>query len=322
MSEKVRWGIIGLGKIANKFASDLLLVENCELKAVASKDKKKAVAFAKEYDVNRYYYSYEELAADPEIDVVYIATINNLHFSNTMLCFENGKHVLCEKPLGLNSQEVTTMIAEAKSRNLFLMEALWTRFIPATRKVLELINKNTIGKISFIRADFGFKGNDDPKARLFNPELGGGSLLDIGIYPIYLSLLLLGMPNSIKSIARISKTNVDSYCGINFEYNTDQKAFLESTFEADTQTEAFIFGETGVIKMHRPFHHTKRISIYKNGIPDQYIDIDYKGHGYYYEIKEVNSCIRNSSIESPKVSLSLSSDLMTIMDKIRNTWHT
>ena len=236
------------------------------------------------------------------------------------MCLNNGKSVLCEKPLGLNSSEVIKMVQLAKSKNLFLMEALWTRFIPATIKVLELVEKEVIGKIKFIRADFGFKSDSDPNLRLYNKELGGGSLLDIGIYPIYLSLLTLGKPNSINSMARITHTGVDSYVGMMFNYQDDKKAFMESTFETDTGTEAFIYGEHGVIKMHRPFHHTKRLSIYSNNIPVQHIDMDYTGNGYYHEIVEVNNCISNGQIESALVPHSLSTDLMSIMDQVRDSW--
>ncbi len=320
MSKTIRWGILGLGKIANKFASDLALVEDAILYAVGSRDMNKANEFGKKYGAKKFYGSYEELSKDPDIDIIYIATTNNLHYQNTIMCLNNGKSVLCEKPLGLDSKEVTEMIQLAKSKNLFLMEALWTRFIPSTKQVLKLIDNGTIGNIKFIRADFGFKGNSDPKLRLYNKNLGGGSLLDIGIYPIYLSLLTLGVPNDISSMARISDTGVDSYAGMVFTYENNIKAFLESTFETDTGTEAYIYGESGVIKMHKPFHHTKRISIYSNNKATHNIDIEYIGNGYYHEIVEVNHCIRNGLTESTLIPHSLSIDLMSIMDQVRRDW--
>ena len=316
MSKTINWGILGLGNIANNFAHDLILMPNGKLHGVASRSLDKAKQFSQKYSATRYYGSYEELAKDPEIDVVYIATPHVFHFENTMMCLQEGKSVLCEKPLGVNTNEVKIMIEEASSRNLFLMEALWTRFIPSTEKLLGLIKSKIIGDVKFMRADFGFKGDTNPNGRLFNRSLGGGSLLDIGIYPIYLSLLTLGIPNDIKAMARISNTQVDSYCAMLFDYNNSEKAVLESTFEAETPTEAIIYGDKGAIKMHSPFHHSKRLSIWQNKELNKIIDIAYKGNGLYHEIEEVTHCLLKGKTESSKMTHKDSLDLITLMDKI------
>uniref|UniRef100_UPI0040498FBD Gfo/Idh/MocA family protein n=1 Tax=Flavobacterium sp. TaxID=239 RepID=UPI0040498FBD len=265
MNNKIKWGIIGLGKIANKFAADLQLSDNAVLFAVASRNAEKAENFSQKYNATKFYDSYEALAEDSEIDVIYIATPNTFHFQNTMMCLQNGKGVLCEKPMGINATEVATMMYEAKSRNLFLMEGIWTRFMPATNKLLEILANKTIGEILFIRADFGFKADPNPDGRLYNKKLGGGSLIDIGIYPLYLSLLTLGIPVDIKAMARIIETGVDSYCAILLDYENGAKASFESTFEANTPTEAYIYGTKGAIKLHSRFsscpennHHAKR----------------------------------------------------------------
>lgn len=318
MNSKIKWGIIGLGNIANKFAGDLQLSKNAILYGIASRNIEKAKKFSQKYNSIKYYGSYEELAKNPEIDVIYIATPHTFHFENTMMCLKYGKSVLCEKPLGVNADEVKTMLNEARSKKIFLMEALWTRFIPATEKLIEMIRDKIIGDIIFIRSDFGFKGDLNLEGRVYNKKLGGGSLLDIGIYPIYLSLLTLGLPTNIKVMARMTQTEVDSYCAMLFDYDNSSKAILESTLEADTPTEAYIYGSKGLIKLHSRFHHSEKISLYQNGELKEVFDMKYKGEGYLYEIEEVNKCLKENSVESIKLPHSVSLNLITLLDKVKN----
>lgn len=303
--------------MARTFAQDLRHVENAVIYGVASRSEKKAKAFAGEFSAVKSYGSYEALAADPDIDIVYVATPHAFHFDNTMTCLKQGKHVLCEKPMGMHAGQVQTLIAEAQKRKLFLMEGIWTRFIPATNLLLDLIEKGTIGKIISVRADFGFKGNPDPSARLYNKQLGGGSLLDIGIYPVYLSLLLLGMPTGTKAMARMSKTGVDSFCGMLLDFPGGEKAILESTFETHTPTEARIFGTEGMLKLHASFHHARRVSVYRDGAHKETLEVEYRGNGYVYEIEEVHYCLKNELQESPKLPLKTSLDLITVLDRVR-----
>lgn len=314
---KIRWGIIGTGKIARKLASDLLLSKNAVLQGVGSRDIAKAKTFSESYHANSFYGSYEQLAKDPLIDVVYVATPHPFHFENTLMCLEHGKHVLCEKPMGMNANEVKAMVDMASSKGLFLMEGIWTRFIPAVEKMAELLNDGVIGEVTFIRADFGFKAAYNPEGRLFNKSLGGGSLLDIGIYPIYLSLLTLGVPKSIKALARMTETGVDSYCSMLFDYTHSGKAILESTIEVDTPTEAYIYGTKGFIKMHHRFHHTQKLTVHRDGEPDEVIAINYTGEGYLHEIEEVNACIKAKQVESHKLPHSLSLNLSAVLDRVR-----
>ena len=316
MNKKVNWGILGLGKIAKKFAEDLQLSSTSILYGVASREIHKAKAFSHTHNSIKYYGSYEALVNDPEIDIIYIATPHTFHFEHAMMCLKNNKAVLCEKPMGVNAHQEKIMIEEAQSRNLFLMEGLWTRFIPATEKLIDLLHKNVIGDVQFIRADFGFKGDLNLESRLYNKKLGGGSLLDIGIYPIYLSLLTLGLPIDIKAMARMTETQVDSSCSMLFSYEHGVKANLESTIEAETPTEAFIYGSRGIIKLHGRFHHTEKITISKNG-ENEVIDIPYKGNGYIHEIEEVNTCLLNQETESSKLPLKTSMDLISLIDKVK-----
>ena len=314
---KINWGIIGTGKIARTFTQDLRRVENAVIYGVASRSGQKAKTFAGEFNAEKSYGSYEALAADPDIDVVYIATPHVFHFENSMLCLKQGKHVLCEKPMGMHAGQVKTMIAEARKRKLFLMEGIWTRFIPATGLLLDLIQKGTIGEIISVRADFGFRGNPDPKARLFNKNLGGGSLLDIGIYPVYLSMLLLGEPSGIKAMARMSETGVDSFCSMLLDFPGGEKAILESTFETHTPTEARIFGTSGMLKLHASFHHSRRVSLYRDGEHKETLEVNYRGNGYVHEIEEVHRCLSEQKPESPKLSHQASQDLISVLDRVR-----
>jgi predicted dehydrogenase len=314
---KIQWGIIGLGKVAQKFADDLAKSEDGVLYAVASRDIAKARAFKETYAPVRSYGSYEDLARDPDIDVVYVATPHSLHFENTMLCLSHGKAVLCEKPMGMDGSEVKIGTAEAVSKNLFLMEAMWTRFIPATEKLIDLLGSGIIGKPLFLHADFGFKTTPDPYGRLFDKRLGGGSLMDIGIYPIFLSLLTLGIPNEIKAMARLTETGVDSYCAVLFDHPSSAKAILESSLEADTPTEAIIYGEKGSIRMHSRFHHSQKISVFENGGSIQDFELPFEGHGYRFEIEEVNRCLLNNETESRKMPHRMSLDLIGILDRVK-----
>ncbi|AXG69732.1 1,5-anhydro-D-fructose reductase [Kordia sp. SMS9] len=316
MSKKIRWGIIGLGGIAHTFAADLQRSETAILYGVASRSSEKATAFKEMYNAQKAYDSYEALANDTDIDVVYIATPHTFHFENTMLCLQHEKAVLCEKPLGINLTQVQTLIQEAQSRKLFLMEAIWTRFMPSYQKIQQLLNENAIGDIISIRADFGFRTEFNPESRLYNKNLGGGALLDIGLYPIFLSLFVLGMPSEINAMARMTHTEVDSFCAMLFNYSTGAKAVLECTFETDTPTEAYIYGTKGVIKLYRSFHQPNTISVYLNN-EETVFELPYAGNGYIHEIEAVHANILNGDTENSKLPLAFSEQLMTIIDLVK-----
>jgi len=313
----INWGIIGLGKVAEKFAADLLLSKNVKLNAVASRDKNKAEAFAKKYQAFSFHDSYDALVQNPEIDIVYIATPHSFHFEHSMLCLKNGKSVLCEKPMGMNFGEVNAMIAEATKRNLFLMEAMWTRFIPATEKLIHLLQEKIIGDLSYIRADFGFRSTAAPESRVFNKDLGGGALLDIGIYPLYLSLIALGVPDEIKAVARKTTQGIDSFSAQLLSYTSGSKAILESSIEADTPVEATIYGSLGKIKLYSRFHHCERIAIQFFGKTEETIYLPYIGNGYFHEIEEVNHCLLTGAKESTKMPHQMSLKLIKLIDEIR-----
>jgi predicted dehydrogenase len=316
LNKIINLAIIGLGKIAHKFASDVPLVNGVRLYAVASRSQEKAKEFALKHKAKKYFDSYESLVLDAKVDLVYIATPNNFHFEHTMMCLNAGKAVICEKPFALNNKQVSLMIAKAKQQQLFLMEALWTRFIPATQKVIDLITQGTIGHITEVTADFGFAAPVDLDSRLYNKTLGGGSLLDIGIYPIYLSYLLLGVPEKMHATANLSKTGVDTNCKMVFDF-ANAKSNLYCSFTQTTPTEAVIKGTKGMIKMHSRFHHCKELTLSIKGKTPVTIRLDYKGNGYDYELAHVVDCIRSGKTESPLISYGDSIKLIGQLDQVR-----
>lgn len=315
---KIRWGIIGLGKIARIFAEDLQRVDEVALYAVASRSSEKSVAFAKEFEAELAYASYEELIQDENVEVVYIATPHPFHYDLAMQCVKAKKHVLCEKPMCLHLHQTRSLIAEASFQKVFLMEAIWTRFMPSTLKVLDLIKNNAIGELLSIEADFGFKAAWNTESRLFNKNLGGGALLDIGIYPLFLSRLCMGIPEKIQSSARITATGVDSYCSMLLDFPSGKRATLQSTFEYNTPCEATLFGTKGSIKMHRRFHQSEKVSLLDENrhIVEMY-ELPYKGNGYVHEIEEVNACVFENKLQSELLNWQFSLDLAEIMETVK-----
>ena len=317
MAKTYNWGIIGLGKIAHKFAQDLQGIPSAKLHAVASRSLEKAKTFGKQYDVTYSYGSYEEILACPDLDVVYIATPHAFHCENTLMCLHHKIPVLCEKPFAMNAAEVRRMIAAAKNNNTFLMEALWSRFLPTIKKALAIIEKGTIGEVLSVKADFGFKATLDPEGRLFNQKLGGGSLLDVGIYPVFLSMLILGRPIQVKAMATIGQTNVDESCSILLKYPDNKMAILDSTIVAKTTTEAFIYGEKGTIRINSRWHEPSSLTLQLYGKEPQDFFFEYDCNGYKYEAEEVMKCLRQRKLHSPLLNHHFSLDLIELLDEIR-----
>ena len=311
----IRWGILGLGHIAKKFAQDIVSVQGSELYAVASRSHQKASSFANEFQVSIHYDSYELLVKDPLVDAVYIATPHSFHKEHTILCLKNKKAVLCEKPFAMNLEEVEEMIRVAKTNNTLLMEALWTTFLPHYQYVKNFLKNETFGKVTLLEADFGFKSTHSLESRVLKKELGGGSLLDIGIYPVFLALSTLGIPKFIESTATFFDNGVDSSCDIIFNYN-DARAILKSTFLENTPTEAIFTCERGVVKVNTQFHQPTTVTLLQNGI-EEHVDFSSKTFGYNFEIEHFNQLLRDHKTESELMSFSFSKDLITTLDRIR-----
>ncbi len=313
----IRWGIIGLGKIANKFAKDIQNVDNCQLYAVASRHQEKANSFAKQYNATKAYGDYESLAADPNIDAVYIATPHSSHKEYALLCLNHKKAVLCEKPLAMNSQDVEEMILVAKTNNVLLMEALWTYFLPHYQFVLSELKSGKYGAITKLEADFGFRPKFDQTSRVFKKSLGGGSLLDIGIYPIFAALSTLGKPIDLEAKAVFFDNGADASCDIIFNYYNGVKAFLKSTLLEQTPTEAVFYCERGIIKINSRFHAPSTVTVTYDGNETTH-DFGYDTIGYNFEIQHFNELLRHDKTESPIMTYDFSRNLMLILDDVRH----
>ena len=316
MTKVIKWGIIGLGNIAQKFAEDLSLIEDAELVAVASRSKVKANNFSTKFNVKQAYNSYEDLAKDPNVEAIYIATPHSFHKEHAILCMKHKKAVLCEKPFAMDSNEVDEMITEAKDNNVLLMEALWTFFLPHYKYLLDTVKNQSLGKLEKLEADFGFKAAYDLEGRFLKKEIGGGSLLDIGIYPIFAALSTLGKPKNIEANASFYETGADSKCNMLFNYD-DSKAILKSTLLKETKSEAIYTFTDGVLKLNTRFHEPTTITIIQNDM-ETTKDFPYKGFGYYYEILHFNQLLRDDKKESDVMTFEFSKLLIETIDKVRN----
>ncbi len=313
----IHWGILGTGYIAGKFAKDFKFVSNGKILAVASRGKEKAEKFANEYGVERVYDSYEKLVADKDIQVVYITSPHNVHLENVLLCLKNNKAVLCEKPMAVNVQQLSSMIYLAKKNNLFLMEAMWTYFLPPVVKVLEWIEQGMIGDIVSIKAEFGFKTYVDKNHRLLNPDLAGGALLDIGIYPIaFATLIMKQAPEKIHSEMRIGQTGVDVSNTMLLKYGNGVTAQLSSSLETDLMNDAVVFGTKGYIIIPKFWMAKKAILNRNNETSVEFVN-EHPTLGMNYETDEVNQMLLKNKKESPVMSLDTSMILIRIMDEVR-----
>ena len=277
MSE-LRWGILGTGSIAAKFAKGLEAVTEADLVAVGSRAQSTAEAFALQHGARRAHATYEDLANDPEVDAIYIATPHVLHRENTLTCIEGGKAVLCEKPFAMNRREAEEMVAAARDAGTFLCEAMWTRFLPGTRRVRELIASGAIGEPRQLECDFGFRTDFNPEGRLFNPALGGGALLDVGIYCVAYARMVFGSaPKEIQSTAHLGETGVDEQSAYLFRYDSGAFAHMSSATRTKTAQRATISGTEGSIEIPG-FWHAQEVIV--NGETESHPHL---GNGYSHE---------------------------------------
>lgn len=320
MAQTIRWGILGCGKIARKFASDLRLAEDAELTAVASRSMETAKAFAEEFPAKYIHDSYEALVKNNEVDVIYVATPHSHHYEHTILCLENNKAVLCEKAFAVNAEQAKKMIALAQEKKVFLMEALWTKFLPHYNKMQEMIHKGMIGTVKSVIVNFGFKPQDPVPQRLFDPALAGGSMLDIGIYNVFIALSILGKPDEIVAVMNPASTGVDEQCSVVFHYGHGAIAHLFSTFTSNLSIDADISGTDGRIRLsHRFYAPDSMIEYYPTTIDSrEIIEVEKEeGWGYQYEARHVGECLRSGKTESPVMSFADTILLMETLDEIR-----
>ncbi len=320
MNKPTRWGILGTGLIAAEFAKAMRHVRDAELVSVGSRTQSSASDFANAHGIAHAHPSYEALAQDPKVDVVYIATPHTQHFENTLLCLQAGKHVLCEKPFALNSAQVSEMVIAAKGHKLFLMEAMWMRFIPLLRDLQRRLAENEIGEVRMLQADFGFRAPFDPSSRLFNLDLAGGALLDIGIYPLAFATLMLGEPEEITSVAHKSTTGVDEQSAYLLRHAQGQISILASSLRTQTSMSASVYGTHGHIHLPKQFWRAKEMIIQRRKKTAEVVHLPYDGNGYQFEAQEVVDCLLAGKTESEIMPLADSLSLMRVMDQIRHQW--
>ena len=318
--QKIRWGILGCGRIAQKFAADLALVKEAELTAVSSRNLNHAKKFAKQFSAKYIHGSYEELVQNNEVDVIYIATPHSHHHEHTLLCLQHNKAVLCEKPFAINSRQTIEMIDMAKKKKIFLMEAFWTKFLPHYKKTIELIQKKKIGDIKSVLVNFGFKLNENAPPRLLDPALGGGTMLDIGVYNVFMALSFLGKPDQIEASMTPSATGVDEQCAVLFKYNNGAMAQLFTSFTTNLSTEVEINGTAGRIRLTSRFYEPSSQIEIRKLVADEPKIIKIKkekGVGYRHEAKHVTECLQQGLTESPVMTHADTLLLMEVVDEIR-----
>lgn len=317
MKKRYKWGILAPGKMAAKFTNSLKHLDNAELYAVGSRDRNKAEQFARDHGFRKYYGSYEELAEDPEVNIIYIASPHSFHHEHTLLCLRNKKAVLCEKAFALNSREVEDMIAEAARQNVFLMEALWPPFQPFYKKAAEILKSGVAGKMIHLRAYFSFNPPFDPVDRKFNVSLGGGSLLDIGIYPVIDALTFTGVPEEVKAFAAFGPTGSEESVSALFKYNDGLMATIYSSFKTNVGIGCEILCEKGNITLSRGRDMNQRVILELHGMEKETLVFSPPAMGYHWEAGEAMRCLDEGLTESPVVPLSFSRDLIKTLDRIR-----
>jgi predicted dehydrogenase len=315
--KKYKWGILAPGKMSVKFAKGIQLLENAEIYAVGSRDADRAKAFAEQFGCIKSYGSYSDLAADKDVEIVYVASPHSFHREHTVMCLRNGKNVICEKAFGMSGGEVSQMISEARKSKLFLMEALWPPFQPFYKKAREIINSGVLGKIHHLHGYFSFIPPYDPNDRKYNLALGGGSLLDIGIYPVIDALSFLGEPDDVKASAAFSPTGSEESVSIIFRYRDGRMATIYSSFKTSAGIGCTLFCEKGNMTVSRGRDMNQRVVLELHGSEKQEFVFSPPAMGYHLEAEEVMKCLDDGQKESSVVPLSFSISLIKTLDRIR-----
>jgi len=355
----MRWGILGTGWIAAQFARDLQRVPGAVLAGVASRSVENAQQFAQQFQNCQAYGSYPALVNAPDIDVVYVATPPVRHYEDCLLALNAGKPVLCEKPFTMNRREAEEIFATAKAKNLFCMEAMWMRFIPLMQEVRRLVQQGELGTVRWLTADFGYPVGFSAENRLFNRDLGGGTLLDRGCYPLSLALYLLGQPEQVTGFAHLGTTGVDEQCGMLLKFGDGAIAQLSATVQTYGTNQAIIAGTRGQLTIKAPFYYPEKIEVQRfpdttqlTASPKVGLPTDVKGrlkatlkthpwykrlrqfrpqsrqsiahidggNGYQYQAAEVGRCVRSGLLESPVMPWADTLQVLEVMDTLRQSW--
>ena len=317
MVRPIRWGILGTGKIACQLTATLNTMPDARVVAVGSRSADTASAFADKFHIPHRHASYAALAQDEEVDIVYVATPHTEHAANTLLCLAAGKPVLCEKPFTINAREAETVIRAARERGLFLMEAMCTRFIPVVREAVRLIAEGAIGDVKMVQGDFGFRTDFSTEHRLLNPKLGGGALLDVGIYPVSIASFFLGPIVDVAAVAVLSDTGVDRQTAVSLRHQNGGVAMAYTSIGVNTPLETIVMGTRGRIHLHAPAYNGKSMTLVSDDGASRTIDVPYEGTGYEFELAHAMQCLREGRTESDLMPLDETLSIMHAMDRIR-----
>jgi predicted dehydrogenase len=316
MTEPLGWGLIGTGGIAESFAADLMFTDSGRPAAVGSRQMDSANRFADQFDIPNRHASYEALVADPDVDVVYVATPHPMHHANALLALRAGKPVLVEKAFTMNAAEARDLVATARAEGLFLVEAMWTRFLPHIAEIRRLLAEGALGDIVTVTADHGQWFAKDPEFRLFAAELGGGALLDLGVYPVSFASMVLGKPDRIMSLIDPAFTGVDGQTSMLFGYESGAQAVLTCTSSAKSPTRAAIVGTEARIEIEGIFYAPTSFTLISRAGERTYFDSQSEGRGLWYEAEAVAGCLREGLLESPLMPLDESVSIMETMDAV------
>ncbi len=319
MADTIRWGIIGPGSIAHRFAEGITAVPDATLAAIASRTPERAQSFGDKWNVPKRYNAYEDLVADPEIDAVYVSTPHPYHAPCSLLAIEAGKPVLCEKPFTVNAAEARRVAAAARKKGVFAMEAMWSRFFPIMARLRQIVADGSAGEVRLVHADFGFRAGVNPESRLFSPALAGGGLLDVGVYPVSLASMLLGKPDRVTGVATLGETGVDESAAIALGYPSGALASLTTGIRVNTPHTAVICTTEGSISFPAPWWVPERMTVKVGRSSAEYHEPK-QASGFEYEIAEASRCIRAGLTESPILPLDETIAVMDTMDQLRALW--
>ena len=314
---KFKWGILGCGRIARSFCEDLANVQDAEVYAVASQSGNRLREFANDFGAQKQYNNYIDLVKDESVDAIYVATPHSYHKEHSILCLKHQKPVLCEKPFALDADETKKMIDVANENSTFIMDAFWVRFLPIYKDVLQMVENKTLGDLKMMRSDFGFNAPFDPMGRLYNKSLGGGSLMDIGVYPVFATLLFMGFPNEIKTISNIGKTDVDEQIAVVFGYNDGRLANMYASIEVESPVDVDLYFEKGWVRIQRTKKFFRQLIVNEKDQPQKMKTYDIQGYGLHFEAEEVMRCVREGVNESPMMPHQFTIQFLEVIDKIK-----
>ena len=319
-TEVIRWGIVGTGTMANKFAAALVALPSAKITAVGSRSPATAEEFGGKFNVPHRHASYDRLFNDAEVDAIYVATPHTFHCENALAALAAGKHVLVEKPFTINAAEAEKVIALGRARRLLVMEAMWTRYLPLYVRLRELLAEGAIGEPRMLTAEFGFKAGPQTNRRLIDPALGGGALLDIGVYPVSLASMIFGPPSETTGLAMLGRTGVDEQNGIVLRYARGQLAIIANSIQTATSMEVVLTGTDGSMRIHAPAWKSTAMTLKRDGSGEQFLEFPFPSNGFQFEAIEFMNCLREGKLESPIMPLDETLQIMKTLDGLRAQW--